>query len=346
VARAGGGHPCGKSGTVPDVTSQSPDVLVIGAGVCGLSSAITLLEAGFAVDVYAADPPHRTTSAAAGALWGPHLVGADERVGPWAAHTLERFRALAPDPAAGVAEMAGLVATPGESEPEPPAFTSGAGPATRCEPGELPCGFAAGWRYTAPVVDMTRYLDYLLSSLVAKGGRLQLGPALRDLSEAEDQWAAPVIVNCAGIGARELVPDGGLTAVRGQVVIAANPGLSEFFVGEREDPAEVTYIFPHGPLVVLGGTQQRGALSLRPDPATADRIVRLCVAAEPRLAGAPVLGHRVGLRPVRDGVRLDIEVLSGGRHLVHNYGHGGAGVTLSWGCAESVRSEIVRIIGR
>ncbi len=336
----------GPSGTVPDVTSASPDVLVIGAGVSGLSTAITLLDAGLDVDVYAADPPHRTTSAAAGALWGPHLVGADERVGPWADRTLRRFRELAEDQDAGISEMTGLVASPGEPEPEPPAFTAGAGPATRCEPAELPAGFAAGWRYSAPVVDMTAYLDYLLCSLTRKGGRLQLGRALRDLSEAEYRWAAPVIVNCAGIGARELVPDPGLAPVRGQVVVAANPGLSEFFVGEREDPAEVTYIFPHGPLVVLGGTQQRDASSLRPDPATADRIIRLCVAAEPRLAGAAVLGHRVGLRPVRDNVMLEVQTLSDRRHLIHNYGHGGAGVTLSWGCAESVRAEIVRIIGR
>jgi D-amino-acid oxidase len=73
--------------------------------------------------------------------------------------------------------------------------------------------------------------------------------------------------------------------------------------------------------------------------------MKLCVAAEPRLAGVPVVGHRVGLRPVRDGVRFEVETISGGRHLVHNYGHGGAGVTLSWGCAESARTEIA-IIGR
>jgi D-amino-acid oxidase len=330
---------------VRDVTSGSRDVLVIGAGVCGLSAAITLLDAGLSVEVYAARPPHRTTSAAAGALWGPHLVGADERVTGWAAQTLRRFRELAADPESGISEMAGLVASPGGSEAGPPAFTSGAGQATRCDPAELPAGFAAGWRYTAPVVDMTAYLDYLLTQVLSKGGRLQLGPALRALSEAENRWTAPVIVNCAGIGARELVPDIGLTPVRGQVVVAANPGITDFFVGEREDPAEVTYIFPHGPHVILGGTQQPGVASLRPDPATADRIMKLCMAAEPRLAEAPVLGHRVGLRPVRDGVRLDAQIMSGGRHVVHNYGHGGAGVTLSWGCAESVLSEIAMIIG-
>ncbi|MGN6793768.1 MAG: FAD-dependent oxidoreductase [Streptosporangiaceae bacterium] len=328
------------------MTSASADVLVIGAGVCGLSTAIVLLDAGMSVDVYAADPPHRTTSVAAGALWGLHMVGADERVGPWAALTMRRLRELAADPDAGISEIAGLAASSGESEPDHPAFTSGAGPATRCDPGELPAGFAAGWRYTAPVVDMPAYLDYLLAQMLGKGGRMQLGPALRDLSEAEDRWPAPAIVNCAGFGAHDLVPDAGLTAVRGQVVVAANPGLTEFFVGEREDPAEVTYIFPHGPLVVLGGTLQRGAVSLQPDPATADRIMKLCVAVEPRLAATPVLRHRVGLRPVRDGVRLDFQAVGSGRHLVHNYGHGGAGVTLSWGCAEAVHTEIARIFGR
>lgn len=327
------------------MTTATPDVLVIGAGVCGLSAAIALLDEGLSVTVYAADPPHRTTSASAGALWGPHLVGADERIGPWAATTLRRFRELAAEPASGVAEIAGLVASPREREQEPPAFTSGASPAVRCDPGELPAGFATGWRYSAPVVDMPAHLDFLLTKLLGKGGHLELGPALRGLTEAADLSAAPVIVNCAGIGARELVPDAGLTPVRGQVVVTTNPGITEFFVGEREDPSAVTYIFPHGPVVVLGGTQQHGQASLRPDPGTAERIVADCVAVEPRLAGVPVIAHRVGLRPVGATVRLETLAIGGGRHLVHNYGHGGAGVTLSWGCAQNVASEIGAIIG-
>lgn len=45
--------------------------------------------------------------------------------------------------------------------------------------------------------------------------------------------------------------------------------------------------------------------------------------------------HRVGLRPARDpGVRVEREVTARGGVLVHNYGHGGAGVTVAWGCAE------------
>ena len=267
-----------------DVTSARPDVFVIGAGVCGLSTAVVLLDAGLSVDVYAADPPHRTTSAAAGALWGPHLVGADERVGPWAARTLRRFRELAAEPAAGITEMAGLVASPGESESEPPAFTSGAGPATSCEPDELPAGFATGWRYAALSSTCFTYLT-TCSQLLDKGGHHAAGLRRSDLSEAVNRWTAPIIVNCAGIG-RSSVPDSGLTPFAARSSSRPTPGLSEFFVGEREDPAEVTYIFPHGPFVVLGGTQQHDVLSLVPTSTTADRIMKLCVAVEPRLAEA------------------------------------------------------------
>ena len=51
----------------------------------------------------------------------------------------------------------------------------------------------------------------------------------------------------------------------------------------------------------------------------------------PALAGATVLRHQVGLRPARPVVRLERE-----GDVVHCYGHGGAGVTLSWGCADEV----------
>jgi D-amino-acid oxidase len=71
--------------------------------------------------------------------------------------------------------------------------------------------------------------------------------------------------------------------------------------------------------------------------ATGRAIVDRCVALVPELAGAPVLGQRVGLRPSRHGgPRLEAELAPDGWRLVHNYGHGGAGVTLSWGCADEV----------
>jgi D-amino-acid oxidase len=331
--------------------STEPDVLVIGAGVIGLSSALALLRSGFRVTIYAAEPPLRTTSAAAGALWGPHLVGADERIGRWATQTLQRLRELAADPAAGVREAAGVAAS-ATGPSEAPGFAVGAGTLTPCPASALPPGYRSGWRYTAPVVSMPVYLEYLAGRVLAAGGQVRLGPPLRGIVEAAGGSAARVIVNCAGIGSASLVADTELVPVRGQVVVVANPGLTDFFVGERALPGEVTYIFPHGQTAILGGTHQAGNWSLRPDPATARRIVRACAAVEPALASAQVLEHRVGLRPVRPQVLLgrrsipaDVPKPATAPFWVDNYGHGGAGVTLSWGCALDVRDLVADLLG-
>ena len=87
--------------------------------------------------------------------------------------------------------------------------------------------------------------------------------------------------------------------------------------------------------MILGGTATAGDDNIDPDPAVAAAIVERCARIEPRLLSARVIGHRVGLRPARPTVRLERE----GR-IVHNYGHGGAGVTLSWGCARYVTTLI------
>ena len=315
---------------------------MIGAGVSGLTTAICLAEAGRTVTVAAAQRSPLITSAAAGAIWGPHLVGMDERVTRWGAVTLGRLTELAADPATGVHLTGGLTAS-AQQRSDPFGWVSAMGPASsasRCDPAELPAGYATGWRLTAPIVSMPVYLAYLMTRLDRAGGRLREAE-FGSLAEAAALTAAPVIVNCSGIGARLLVPDNDMTPVRGQVVVAENPGLSEFFVGVGEDPGDVSYYFPHGDIVVLGGTEEAGSWSLDPDPATAERILRNCAAVEPRLADATVTAHRVGLRPWRPAVRLEAEALDGDRLLLHNYGHGGAGVTLSWGCALDVTAAVL-----
>jgi D-amino-acid oxidase len=319
------------------------DICVIGAGVSGLSSALALLQAGFTVRVYGADPPHRATSGAAGALWGAHLVGQDDRIAGWALATLDRFRVLAADLATGVRELTGLAAFQ-SNEPSLPDFLAGLTSPVRADPATLPAGYVDGWRYLAPVTDMPAYLNYLVEQVLSHGGRIELGPRRTSLADVAATETAQVIVNCTGIGAREFVPDDQLIPVRGQVVIVTNPGIEEFFVGEREDPEEITYLFPHGGIVLLGGTEQPGNANLSPDQATAKRIHQACAEVMPVLANAKVLAHRVGLRPVRPTVRLETEQLPDGRTVVHNYGHGGAGITLSWGCAQTVAQLVAETV--
>ena len=349
------------------MTSSEPDVLVIGAGVSGLTTAVCLAEAGAAVKISAALPPGRTTSAVAGAIWGPHLVGLDDRVERWGATTLARLLELTAGPAAGPAGVRMVTGRQAcRTVADPPGWAASLDGFRLCADGELPEGFASGWRFTAPVMTMPVYLGYLLARFRAAGGELDAGgePGAGDepgaagpsgqlhgghtfgsLDEAIASTTAGVIVNCSGMGARGLVPDAEMLPVRGQVVVTVNPGITEFFIGLGDESAGLIYLFPHAGTVVVGGTEERGSWRLEPDPATAERILRDAVAIEPRLRGAGIVAHRVGLRPVRPAVRLEAEALAGGRTLVHNYGHGGAGVTLSWGCAADAAGLALGALG-
>lgn len=310
------------------------DAVVVGAGVIGLTTAISLAEAGLATRVVTESPPAATTSAAAGAIWGPVRCGPPDRCRAWARTGLDVLSALAGEPSSGVRQLAGREVC--SAPKSPPAWTDLLSDLRVLHPGELPDGFVAGWAYTAPVVNMPAYLEYLLRRYQGLGGRVTAGTVTSLASVA-----APVVVNCTGIGARSLVPDPSLVPVRGQVVVAENPGITEFYLDHGDDGAEYVYLFPHGDVVLLGGTAHEGASDWAPRPEVSARILRDCAAVFPALREARVITERVGLRPVRPAVRLEPEALDGGRVLWHSYGHGGAGVTLSWGCAAELTSAVL-----
>jgi D-amino-acid oxidase len=157
----------------------------------------------------------------------------------------------------------------------------------------------------------------------------------------EVRTQAPIAVNCTGYGACQLVPDPEVTPTRGQLVVVDNPGLDTFFAEETGDSPDMTYILPQGDRLILGSSAERGRSDLEPDPATAAAILRRCAELAPAIQGVRVRAHRVGVRPVRSRVRVEHQGLDGCQ-VVHNYGHGGAGVTLSWGCA----AEVLSIIGQ
>ncbi len=310
------------------------DALVIGAGISGLTTGICLAEAGLAVTIRTASPPERTTSAAAGAIWGLVRVGPRERVLRWGRTGLEIMSRLAAEPGTGVRMVSGREVT--RAAPDPHYWTELLPDLRMCRADELPDGFAGGWRYTAPVATMPAYLGYLSDRFARAGGTIEMAPVG---SLAEVAGAAAVVVNCTGVAAHHLVPDPAVTPVRGQVVVAANPGIEEFLIDRDEEPPWIVYMFPHGDTVLLGGTNEEGSWDEEPEPEIAERIVAACCAIDPRLRGAAVLGHRVGLRPYRPEVRLEPEPRDGGV-LWHNYGNGGAGVSLSWGCAAEIAAAV------
>ena len=310
------------------------DVLVIGAGVSGLTTAICLAEAGLSVTIRTAALPGQTTSVAAGAVWGLTRVGPPERIVEWGRVGLETLAKLATEPGTGVRIAAGRRSPAARSS-----LTDWTGLVTGLRPSgksELPDGSTDGWRYTAPLATMPIYLDYLHARFERAGGTLEVSP-VRSLGELAG--TAPVIVNCTGATARDLVPDPAVVPVRGQVVIAANPGIEEFLIDRDPEPPWIVYMFPHGDTILLGGTNDEGNWDKEPKTEVAERIMAQCSAIEPRLRGVEILGHRVGLRPCGPAVRLESEPLDGSV-LWHNYGHGGAGVSLSWGCAAEITTAV------
>jgi D-amino-acid oxidase len=303
------------------------DVAVVGGGVVGLTCALELARAGHRVRVHTADPVGATTSAVAAALWFPYRAAPAADVLRWAATSLDVLRYLAENPSTGVAMVPGTVL---HRSPEPDLWWApavpGHRPATR---EELPAGVLAGTRCTLPVVHMDRYLPWLLAACDDAGVAV-VGGRVRSVDDVPGE----AVVVAAGLGSGALLDDGTGYAVQGQVVRLADPGLPGWLLDE-ENPAGLTYVVPRGSDVVCGGTAVEGATGTDPDPAVEAAVLERARALVPELRDAPVLSRAVGLRPARPTVRLE-RLLHGGRPVVACYGHGGAGVTLSWGCAGHV----------
>jgi D-amino-acid oxidase len=306
------------------------DAIVVGCGVAGLTTAVRLLEAGFKVRILARERTPNTTSDVAAAVWYPFRCGPRDRALLWSRRSFREFQILARDAATGVTMVSGIDLHARDDGGDP-WWHEAADRPRRAEERELPPGFAAGHVFAAPVVVMPVFLSWLEKRVVSLGGAIEP----RSVTALDALFLeASLVVNCAGLGARELTGDDDLLPIRGQIV-RVSPGHARRFLQAGGEGATVTYVIPRPDCTVLGGTAEDGDWDLNVDPETAEAILARCTALEPELARATVMSHAVGLRPGRTEVRLDSERRSGGV-IVHNYGHGGGGVTLSWGCADEV----------
>ena len=302
----------------------SGDVIVVGGGVIGLTTAVVLAERGARVRVWTREPVELTTSAVAGALWWPYRIEPEPLVGEWALQSLVVYEELAARPEeTGVRMVEGVQ---GETRLDELGSWAARVPGLREARAEE---FAGGGLWARlPLIDMSVHLPWLRDRFVELGGTVEEASVV-DLSEVP----ASVVVNCTGLDSLDLVPDRSVRPVRGQLVVVENPGITTWLTAVDHSADTSTYFFPQPGGLILGGTAEENAWSMTPDPATAEAIIARCAAFRPEIADARVLEHRVGLRPTRPAVRLEREVLRGGRVLVHNYGHGGAGITVAWGCA-------------
>jgi D-amino-acid oxidase len=314
------------------------DAVIVGAGVIGLSCAIRLQQAGRRVAVVAPDGPESTTSWVAAAVWYPSHTNADPRVLDWATRTFVELSEQAVRRVPGVTMRPTRMLLRGSIDPP---WWAAAVPDFRVVPEvrrvsgpTAASGVTGEWHFTVPAVEMTVYLNWQLQQVTGAGGVLQQRRLTR-LADVAD--LAPVIINTTGLAARELADDPTVYPARGRLVVVTNPGL-DTSVRDEDAPAGITYVHPRSRDVVLGGTFEPHESDLDDDPAESRAILARCTALVPELARAQVLGSAAGLRPTREnGVRLEVDPSTG---IIHNYGHGGAGLTLGWGCADAVTALV------
>lgn len=307
---------------------------VLGSGIVGLTTAYRLLQAGWQVDLVAAAAVESSTSYLAAAVWFPTHVGPPERVGDWGRQTYAVLEDQARAGVPGTLMRETLVL--GRSPLGRPDWVDAVGEVRPASSDELPPGYPYGLRFAVPLVEMPVYLPWLVAQVELLGARTvrRRVDSLQELAGSTD-----VVVNCSGLAAREIVGDQSVHPVRGQVVRVTNPGLT-MSVRDEHHPGGRAYVHPRRTDCILGGTLEVDRWDTAVDPAEADAILARCRDIVPALEGATVLEHVVGLRPARPTVRLEESAPLQGSRVVHNYGHGGSGVTVGWGCAD----EVVRLL--
>ncbi len=317
-------------------------VCVVGAGVIGLSCAVRLAQAGHLVHIVAAGPASESVSAVAAAMWFPYRAFPQERVLAWSMTSLGAFEALADDPETGVAMRYGTELH--RREKPDLRWAEQLTDLTLLGGAELSGVIApdpeilGGLRTRLPVIVMSRYLSWLeklCTDLGVSVSRATLG-SVTDVDPTAD-----AVVLALGLGAEKLLGDRDVTPIRGQVVRLSNPGLTDWLLDE-DDPSQFCYVIPRIEDVVCGGTAEVGQSSLEPDMATEAAILVRARRLVPALAESHILSRAVGLRPGRREVRLERcdGLDESGRPVVACYGHGGAGVTMSWGCADEVAALV------
>lgn len=311
--------------------NPNTQILVLGAGISGLSSAILLMKKGFEVAIWAKDLPPNTTSNKAGAIWYPYLSYPQNKVVPWARATFDYIRKeIINDPTSGCLYKKTMEIF---DEPQDDPWWKDGYPDEIERPmkDELPKGYVDGYRFKSIVIDTSFYMEYLLTAFKRLGGKINQKEVM---SIHEPLHKYDVIVNCTGLGSRKLFNDSKIYPVRGQIVRVKAIDFDEALIDD-EGPNSPALIIPRTNDIILGGTAQVNSWNTEIDHKDTEMILNRIKNIAPNLNNVEIIGVSVGLRPVRETVRLESEKF-GKKTIIHNYGHGGSGFTLSWGCAQEV----------
>lgn len=307
-------------------------IAVIGQGVIGLTSAYRLLDAGYQVDILSKDPFADTTSHAAGAYWWPHKAYPQARISDWAEITYKIYVEEARHPETGIhfEKHLRFCIDPDESAYARMLVEDW----QEIDGRDYGIDCAEAFLMRLPVIDVPKYMPLLRGRVESKGADIQIHK-VEQIEELFPDY--DLVINCSGIGANRLVNDQEVFPIRGQVVRTTNPGNIHASTRIYQKQGEFTLVLPRSEDIILGGTSQNGDWCLNPRDEDTQDILSRCQRVVPALKDCDLIDTSVGLRPGRHEVRLDMEWLAEGQPVIHNYGHGGGGFTVAWGCADEVQ---------
>ncbi|KDQ55078.1 hypothetical protein JAAARDRAFT_208830 [Jaapia argillacea MUCL 33604] len=229
-------------------------------------------------------------------------------------------------------------------------------------------GVVDAYKHDAPVIDTDHYMTWIRQVILSKGARLVTETVTEDLINIEDslrlKYNAFAIVNATGLSGDVVAGDNTVSPLRGALIRVVNDGKKFPIVKEAlcvshmdnagEDVDDIVFIVPRNDRVlILGGIAQpnKHTLDLTIDSPEIIRMRERCNNFVPGLADAELDATPFvqGLRPLRDhNVRVEREQRSRrngmASRVVHSYGHGGSGFSLSFGCAGDVLGLVDEIL--
>jgi len=343
--------------------ADKPHIVILGAGVMGMAVAYRLLQTGaYKVSVVSEFFSPGTLSDRSVGIWGPYLPGVDktgsefQRVLQWGAETkTEMIRLMQKSPQNDwgiyISQVWMLSANKDYAVEDCPYHSI-------CDnlfvvnndPTSLPPGFNSGLSYAAPQVIPVRYLKHLTQKVLELGCkfvRKHVETVNSLLAELEKEGTkTDLVVNCLGLGSRSVAGDTTLEPVRGVLVKYPPVPHLLFRAFECLVEGEETYAVFRPDCTLLGGTAIKGDWTKQNKPEEVESVIKRNIKMIPDLAKYEHISDWSGLRPGRPNVRLEVDMSLAKVPVIHNYGHGGAGWSLHWGCASNVQELLVQCLSQ